>query len=173
MDAFLEKIIAFFFKIFHIEVKEKTMEIALQFVKFCLVGFTNTVVYYLINIATLFILRPLNWHWDYFAANTVAFILSVLWAFLLSNKFVFAQKEGEKRSALLTLLKTYLAYAFSDLVINNLLSYLWIDMLGISKFIAPLMNLVITVPLNFIINKFWAYRTKKVKEDEGELTKED
>ena len=58
-------------------------------------------------------------------------------------------------------MKTYVSYGFTGIVLNNILSYLWIEKLGISKYIAPLFNLVLSVPLNFIINKFWAFRTKK------------
>ena len=32
--------------------------------------------------------------------------------------------------------------------------------------LAPLLNMVITIPLNFIINKFWAYRQKKKPKEE-------
>lgn len=32
---------------------------------------------------------------------------------------------------------------------------------GISKFIAPLINLIISVPVNFIMNKMWAFKTEK------------
>ena len=31
--------------------------------------------------------------------------------------------------------------------------------------LAPILNMVITIPVNFIINKFWAYRQKKPKAD--------
>jgi putative flippase GtrA len=39
-------------------------------------------------------------------------------------------------------------------------SWVWINVFGISKYVAPLINLVISIPLNFIINKFWAFRTQ-------------
>ena len=32
---------------------------------------------------------------------------------------------------------------------------------GNSKFIAPLINLIISVPVNFIMNKMWAFKTEK------------
>ena len=31
--------------------------------------------------------------------------------------------------------------------------------LGISKCVAPLINLIISIPLNFIINRYWAFKT--------------
>jgi len=36
----------------------------------------------------------------------------------------------------------------------------FIDILHISKYIAPFFGLVITVPLNFILNKKWAFSAK-------------
>lgn len=56
------------------------------------------------------------------------------------------------------LLKTYASYSVTGIVINNILSWLWIDILGESKLIAPIINPLISVPLNFIFNKFWAFK---------------
>jgi putative flippase GtrA len=33
-----------------------------------------------------------------------------------------------------------------------------VNYLNISEFIAPILNLIITIPLNFLLNKFWAFR---------------
>ena len=30
----------------------------------------------------------------------------------------------------------------------------------VSEFVAPIINLLISVPINFVINKFWAFRGK-------------
>jgi putative flippase GtrA len=32
---------------------------------------------------------------------------------------------------------------------------------GVSKLIAPILNLLVSVPVNFLLNKFWAFRTKE------------
>ena len=58
------------------------------------------------------------------------------------------------------LLKTYVAYGLTGIVLANALSYVWINVFGISKYVAPLINLTISIPLNFIINKCWAFRTQ-------------
>ena len=92
------------------------------------------------------------------AANTVAFILSVLWSFMLNSIFVFKKEEGEKRNPWKTLLKTYIAYGFTGIVLNNILSFIWINIFGISKYIAPLINLIISIPVNFFMNKLWAFK---------------
>lgn len=45
-------------------------------------------------------------------------------------------------------------------VLRVLLS-LWIQVLHISEYIAPVINLVISVPVNFWINKFRAFKEEK------------
>lgn len=133
---------------------------AVQFLKFCMVGVSNTAVNYAINAGTLKLLEPLGWKYDYVAANTVAFVLSVLWSFYWNNRYVFREPEGQKRDMWKTLLKTYVAYGFTGIILNNVLSWLWIDVLGISKYIAPLINLIFSIPINYLINKNWAYRVR-------------
>ncbi len=142
---------------------EKNWEALMQFFKFALVGVSNSIVSYTINVTTLFILSPLKLGFDYIIANTVAFLLSVLWSYNLNNKHVFTIKHGEVRSGRATLLRTYISYAFSGIVLNNVLGTLWIKGLGLSRYIAPLLNLIVTVPTNFILNKYWAYRRRDEK----------
>lgn len=131
-----------------------------QFVKFGIVGVSNTVVSYVINVVVLLALRPMNVSWDYFVGNIVSFILSVLWSFYWNNKYVFSLEEGQSRSLWKTLLKTYISYGFTGIVLNNILSWIWVSVLGISKFIAPIINLLASVPINFLMNKLWAFREK-------------
>ena len=156
---------------FHKKLEGEAAEGFLQFVKFALVGVTNTVISYLINAVTLFILDKFNLfpNTDIYIGNTVAFILSVLWAFMLSNKFVFKEDESkEKRVWWKTLIKTYLAYAFTGLGLSNLISHVGVNVFHLSKYIPPLINLVVAVPINFVLNKFWAYGQKKGAEYEPE-----
>ena len=151
------------------ELTKEQEQAFMQFVKFALVGVSNTIVSYGINAVTLLILDSVGGFEgaDKYIGNTVAFFLSVLWAFYWSNRFVFKESEnGEKRVWWKTLIKTYIAYAFTGLVLSNVISWLCVDILGISKYIAPIINLVISVPINFLMNKFWAYRQKDKKPEE-------
>ena len=100
------------------------------------------------------ILQSYQLSYDYVIANIVAFFLSVLWSFYWNNRFVFKVKEN----IFFTLIKTYIAYAFSGIFITNTLSYLLIEIIGISKYLAPLFILVISVPINYFLNKYWAFR---------------
>ena len=149
-----------------------------QFIKFGIVGLSNT----LISQIVYMVLIALGAH--YIAASVAAFIISVLNAFFWQNKYVFkADENKEQRVWWKVLLKTYAAYAFTGLLLNNLLLIMWIDIIKIEQFtqpltdfvnglginisntdlavdLAPILNIVVNVPINFVINKFWAYRQK-------------
>jgi putative flippase GtrA len=73
-----------------------------------------------------------------------------------------ARKEDRRR----VLLRTYACYGFTGIILNNILSTLWIKGLGISKYISPLLNLFITIPVNYLTNKYWAYAKKDDSDNE-------
>ncbi|MCL2219619.1 MAG: GtrA family protein [Chitinispirillia bacterium] len=127
----------------------------LQFFKFCVVGLSNTLISYIIYVLLVY----LGVH--YIAANIAAFIISVANSFFWSHKFVFKDETGGSRNLIHALMKTYASYAFSGFVVSTLLLYVFIDVSGISKYIAPFLVLPVTVPLNYILNKKWAFKTPK------------
>ena len=131
-----------------------------QFIKFGIVGLSNTVIGYFVYAFSLEVLRFFNIasEIDIYISQALMFLISVLWSFYWNNKFVFKKQEGEKRNILLALLKTYATYAFTSLFLAEVLLYIWVDILGISEFIAPILSLIITVPINFFIQKFWAFK---------------
>ncbi len=126
----------------------------IQFVKFGIVGLSNTLISYVVYVAGV------RFGMHYLLASILGFVISVLNSFYWNNKYVFGQGK-EERNLLKTLLKTFMAYAFTGLVPANILLYIWVDILGISEYLGPLINLVVTVPLNFVINKLWAFRGGK------------
>lgn len=159
----------------------------IQFIKFGLVGVSNTLVNYLVYV----IFVALGAH--YAVANLFGFLISVLNAYFWGSRFVFKEDETkEKRIWWQVLLKTYASYAFG-FVLNTLLLVLWIDITNIgqyfglvgsiigwasgfltflpesmtateiSEIIGPILNMFVTIPINFVINKFWAYRQKSKK----------
>ena len=161
---FIETILHFIiFKLLHLKLTGAQWNSLLQFVKFGIVGLSNTAISYIIYLGALFMMQRMHLlpSIDYLVAQFIGFFLSVLWSFYWNNKYVFEKSENEERNVFKTLLKTYISYAFTGLFLNSLLSILWVETLHISKQIAPLINLLISVPLNFIINKFWAFKGKK------------
>ena len=157
---------AFFRFCFWLVKKEYTNEAhesLMQFVKFGIVGVSNTVISYLLYTISLLSFRKLGIlsGIDYLVAQIVAFVLSVLWSFYWNNSMVFTMEDGQKRNVWKALIKTYISYSFTGLFLNSVLLVLWVQVFHLSEFIAPIINLLISVPLNFIINKFWAFKTEK------------
>ena len=158
VEALLYKICRKILVLLHYKNGEEGADTVAQFLKFGIVGVSNTAISYALNAGTLKVLEPFSVAWDYIAGNCIAFLLSVLWSFYWNSRFVF-HKEHHGRSVVeKRLLKSYIAYGFTGIVLNNILSWFWVKQLEISKYVAPLINSVISVPLNYFINKFWAFQ---------------
>lgn len=142
----------------HRKLPANTIKSTVQFLEFALLGFTNSIIYILVNICVLFFLADFNVRFDYVFANLAAFLLSVLWAFYWNYNYIFKIADGERRSLTGSLLKMYATYGFTGLILNNFLSWIWIDMLCYPKYIAPVLNILIGLPFDFIVSKFWTFR---------------
>lgn len=164
INTLLVKIVKFFLRLMRIAPDERKTNSFVQFIKFGIVGVSNTIISYILNIFVLLALKSANVSWDYIVGNLVAFVLSVLWSFYWNNCFVFTIESGKRRSFWKALLKTYISYGFTGIILNNILSFIWINWIDISKYIAPLINLFISIPLNFIINKLWAFKSEAINE---------
>lgn len=134
---------------------EKIKQMIIQFLKFGIVGAINTVLSYAITNGAYYLL-----HLHEQISNFIAFIITVFISFMLNGKFVFTENK-EERSFWKSLLKVYASYSITGLFLTAILLYLEEELLGIPHYIATLMNLVVTIPINFILNKFWAYKDKK------------
>ena len=147
-------------KLVHKELTDDIFDMAMQFVKFGIVGLSNTIISYVIYVGGLIFLQYFGIFSkvDYLVAQVVAFILSVLWSFYWNNKMVFVLEKGKERSLWKALVKTYISYSFTGLFLNSILLVFWVQIFNISEFIAPIINLLVSVPLNFVINKFWAFK---------------
>ncbi len=76
-NAFIKKIISFFLP----KLSDSKKDALVQFVKFGIVGATNTALSYVLYLLTLLVLKPFAFKWDYIAGNLISFFLSVLWSF--------------------------------------------------------------------------------------------
>lgn len=157
------------------------MKSFLQFIKFGLVGVSNTLISEAVYVIIVL------FKGNYLFASFMGFVISVLNAYYWSSKYVFKENEdGEKRVWWKVLLKTYVAY-FWGFLVNLCLLILWIDILHVADYMGPVqkllagfgvtsldaevlgnliaegVNLILVIPMNFLINKYWAYKQKKVK----------
>ena len=132
--------------------RESLWRVCIQFIKFGVVGLSNTAI----SLALYYLFVWINPNL-YMVGNVVGFIVSVANAFFWSRRYVFT---GGKESFMKGLLKSYIAYGGSFLLATGLL-FLQVEKLGVSREIAPILNLLITIPLNFLVNKFWTFQTRE------------
>ena len=131
--------------------KGQTKKDLLQFIKFGLVGVSNTLVAWICYYLFLWIDEDL-----YIVGSVVGGIVSIANAFYWNDKFVFKSNNNDWKSKLKRLGKTYISYGGTSLFG---LFLLWVEVrfLGVSKVIAPPLNLIITIPLNFMLNRNWTF----------------
>ncbi len=97
-------------------------------------------------------------HMQYQLSNLLAFVVSVTNAYFWNSKYVFKSKEKrEGKECIKTYGRTFLSYG-STYILSALLLYLWVERLHISEGLAPMINLLVTIPLNFFLNKKWVFR---------------
>ena len=80
---------------------------------------------------------------------------------MLNKKWVF-RKNNEK--TMKSIVKYYIIYG-SSFCINLISMYLFIETLGISDIIAPILTMCITVPYNFVLNKLWVFKEGERKSE--------
>ena len=125
--------------------KEEFLALLAQFIKFGLVGVSNTAVSMAVYYIFLWIDPGL-----YMVGSILGTILSIANAFFWNDKFVFT--GNAKRLG-----KTYVSYGGTS-ILSNVLLWIEVTFFGVSKTIAPIVNLLVTIPLNFIINKLWTFK---------------
>lgn len=147
----------------------------IQFVKFCIVGVSNTLISYGIDMLCFYVLFAFS---DFrgavnllskigitasadtvktVIASILAFVISVTNSYFWNNRFVFKSGNSTFKAHLKSYFKTFLCYGVTGLIISPVIKVLLVNA-GISYAIASFGSLVITIPINFILNKFWAFK---------------
>lgn len=124
----------------------KKCSVIRQFFKFGLVGILNTII----GFGSYYCLLWLGC--NYIWANVISWIISVFNSFYWNNKYVFVHNTLWWKA----LAKTYISYALS-LICGTILLFIVVEYLYISPIIAPVFTLLITIPMNFILNKYWTF----------------
>jgi putative flippase GtrA len=133
-----------------IDSKGTFLQFCMQFIKFGIVGFSNT----FISLAIYYICVFIGLH--YILSNSIAFVISVFNAYYWNSKFVFKKIETGDTNKFV-IVKVFISYGLT-FILTTVLLYFWVHILGISVLIAPIINLIITIPINFLLNKFWAFK---------------
>ena len=117
-----------------------------RFIKFAIVGFGNLfvslVTYYLLVFFSI----------NYQIANIGGFVTGSLNGYIWNKLWVFKENKQNMTS----LVKFYLTY-LATWILSAMLLYIWIELMSISDKIAPVINVFITTPINYLLNKYWVF----------------
>ena len=151
----------------------------LQFIRFGLVGVSNTLIAYAVEMLCYYLLfTDPAWERASFVpaipqrvlwTNVLAFAVSVTNSYFWNSRYVFRTGGGRRtpRQHAAAYLKTVACYALTGLALAP-----WLKSLlsaqpspGWPYWLASVATLAVTIPLNFCLNKFWAFRERKPKEE--------
>lgn len=138
----------------------------MQFIKFGLVGVSNTAINYGIEMLGYYVLFA-NWagseRLKIIIVTILGFIVSIINSYYWNNRYVFSDSQRtNKTDHIFAFLKMSACYAATGLLLAPVLK-IWIHEAGVAYWLASLLTLFVTVPLNFIINKLWAFRKRGKK----------
>ncbi|MCL2087778.1 MAG: GtrA family protein [Oscillospiraceae bacterium] len=116
-------------------------------VMFSMVGVVNT----LLHLGTYYLLMFLGVH--YIIANAVGFVVSIVNAYFMNSRLVFKNKNEPLKS----FAKLFAVYGTTFLLATALL-WIYVEVFAVPEGIAPLINILVVTPINFLLNKFWTFK---------------
>lgn len=122
-----------------------------EFIKFCIVGMTNLVIY--MSVYWLFT-RLAGWH--YIAASIGGFLVAVSWSFTINLNWTFRHKTGDRRHQ-------YIKFFISNIAVmllNLMFLTFFIEILKIYDLFGQFLASVIGAFVNFSLNRFWTFNDK-------------
>lgn len=133
-----------------------------QFIKFGIIGLSNTALSYILYLFFLYLFEKYDLfvNYDYLISSVLTFAICIVWSFYWNNRFTFKSENSEQRNLWKVFVKTVISYSFTGFFVQNALLYIFVEWGGVRKTIVPLISLILTVPLNFLLNKYWAFRQR-------------
>lgn len=135
---------------FYIEITDEKWSVCEQFIKFILVGCSNAAV----SLATYYIIIIICGHQTYLIGQTIGYIVGIVNSFFWNKKFVFS--DTKQRSSYL-FVKMCMCYGVTYFLQIGVL-YILVEFCRVSTFLSPLIAIIITTPINFLLNRSWAFR---------------
>ncbi|MBQ4473916.1 MAG: GtrA family protein [Lachnospiraceae bacterium] len=100
------------------------------------------------------------------AANVIAWIAAVVFAFVTNKRWVFRSEERSFSGVAGEFFRFTGARLFSLLVSMGII-YVGVDLLKLSPMLSKIASSVVVVILNYIFSKWLVFRKKEVPQDEG------
>ena len=112
-----------------------------------------------VNFAVYYICYT-KFHWINLASNTVAWILSVMFAFITNKIWVFKSKSFEFSKLAVELSGFITARLFTGFL-DTAIMFVGVDLLKRNWIIAKIVSSVVVVILNYIFSKLFIFRKNK------------
>jgi len=112
-----------------------------SFLRFLISGGVNTAATYAVYLVLLQFI-------EYKVAYTIAYVFGIVLAFVINRLFVFRTHRGWRSMVLFPFV--YLAQYLVSLGVV----WVWVERLHLWKEAAPLVAIVITIPMTFVLSRF-------------------
>lgn len=120
-----------------------------QFVKFSLVGASNTVV----DFGTyLFLTRVVAVH--FLVANVFAFLLAASWSFVWNRRWTFRSSDPRVHHQYVR----FLVVSTVGLLLTTGILYILVEHASMADIFAKVIAVSAVLVWNFLINRFWTFR---------------
>lgn len=118
----------------------------IQFLKFGIVGLSNSIMTFLVYSILIFFGSY------YLVANVIGYCAGVVNSYIWNSKFVFKRQQSK------VLFTKFMLVNLITLSINTILLYILIDKLNYGKYVGQMITISISMIINFMLNKFWTFK---------------
>ena len=112
----------------------------------------------LINIVVFYICRKLKL--EIYLSNIIAWILSVLFAFITNKIFVFESKNKNKKDSIKEML-SFFTFRILSLIFDMAFMYLMIQIIMCNEMFSKILSNVFVIILNYIFSKVFVFKKRK------------
>jgi len=128
-------------------------DIATQAVKFCIVGCINTLITLIIyNLCVWFGFHPI-------IGILAGYGCGIISSWNLNASWTFSKENKKGRIYFIK----FLLIAICIIIISMLLTFILYNIFGMNKHLIPFLVLLITVPTNFLLNKYFVFTSSFLK----------
>ena len=168
VEKIASAVLLFLLKPFHKTLTEKQLAAWQQFVRYGVVGTANTVVKILAEFLVLWLIAKSGWNgaigglggFNRHLGTLAGFVACVCNSYWFNSHYTFENFEADKKTPAqhaMALAKVALSYSFAVLFLGWALNFLW-EFIHLNPFIGALINAAVGTPINFLLNKFWAFK---------------
>ncbi len=151
----MEKIEEFFFKILEKIKLKKLVDIYkahIEVMRYLIFGALTTVINILTYYICLYVLHIPN-----LISNIIAWILSVIVAYLTNRKYVFDSKAETPKAIIIEVI-SFFASRIATLLIDEGIMYVTVDKLLWNGLLMKIISNVIVIILNFVLSKLVVFK---------------